>query len=313
MTMARGGKHQDGPCRDITNLFLKYRYDHKMKRSRFGYFLLGESQDVQSSYPLSGGPSRPGKEHLLGESVQEIELGEISHDSPVWSRAADQVKEAISQARDKISQLGKAEKRRLLRVVEDDSKYDAEIEMLSHSISQLIRQADRGIQDIGRMADQSVSGQEIILNVQKSLAMGLSDVSSELRRTQKEYMREVSRSVNSESSVKQILDAGFTDEQLLQMEDVESRVENRSIEISRIARSIHDLNSIFKDLGNLIVEQGTVLDRIDYNMENVVRDTNLANRELRKAEHIQKKSRVQKCIFVLVIFIFLNVVFLFLR
>ena len=48
------------------------------------------------------------------------------------------------------------------------------------------------------------------------------------------------------------------------------QVEQRDEEIRRIVESIAELQSIFKDLGNLVADQGTLLDRIDYNMEQTV-------------------------------------------
>jgi len=94
----------------------------------------------------------------------------------------------------------------------------------------------------------------------------------------------------------------------LELEGIESQVETRSQEITKIAKSINDLNSVFKELANLVVEQGTILDRIDYNMENVARDTAQANQELVKADETQKSGRVQKCILALIGFIFLNLI-----
>jgi syntaxin 16 len=47
-------------------------------------------------------------------------------------------------------------------------------------------------------------------------------------------------------------------------------VEQRDEEIRRIVESIAELQSIFADLANLVADQGTVLDRIDYNMEQTV-------------------------------------------
>lgn len=46
--------------------------------------------------------------------------------------------------------------------------------------------------------------------------------------------------------------------------------EPRDQEIQHIARSIEELSQIFKELAVLVIDQGTVLDRIDFNMEQVV-------------------------------------------
>lgn len=41
----------------------------------------------------------------------------------------------------------------------------------------------------------------------------------------------------------------------------------REEELRNLLRSIEELNSIFKDISILVIEQGTILDRIDYNIE----------------------------------------------
>jgi syntaxin 16 len=45
-------------------------------------------------------------------------------------------------------------------------------------------------------------------------------------------------------------------------------------------KSINDLASIFKDLSVLVIEQGTILDRIDYNVQEAKDNVQIAVKEL---------------------------------
>ncbi len=60
---------------------------------------------------------------------------------------------------------------------------------------------------------------------------------------------------------------------------------------------------IFKELAVLVIDQGTILDRIDYNMENAVEQTKEGIKHLQKAEDHQKNAMATKCIIVLVVLI----------
>ena len=46
-------------------------------------------------------------------------------------------------------------------------------------------------------------------------------------------------------------------------------ISERETEITHVVKSIQDLNELFKDLAVMIEDQGTVVDRIDYNIEKV--------------------------------------------
>lgn len=57
--------------------------------------------------------------------------------------------------------------------------------------------------------------------------------------------------------------------------DMTQRVRNK--EIKQLVQNINDLAVLFKDLSILVVEAGTILDRIDYNIEQAHKDVKQAN------------------------------------
>ena len=87
----------------------------------------------------------------------------------------------------------------------------------------------------------------------------------------------------------------------------------RDEEIVKIAKSIEELAAIFKELASLVIDQGTVLDRIDFNMENALADVKEGVQQLNKAEDHQKSAMSVKCIIGLVILIGILVLVLILK
>jgi len=62
---------------------------------------------------------------------------------------------------------------------------------------------------------------------------------------------------------------------------------------------MNDLAELFTDLSNLVVEQGTVLDRIDFNLQDSRHNIKKGNRELQKiidADNNPRVKAVQCCL-----------------
>lgn len=75
-----------------------------------------------------------------------------------------------------------------------------------------------------------------------------------------------------------------------QVQQVDLHLDERNQEIDRIASSIQDLATVMKDMSQLVIEQGTVLDRIDYNIEESQFKTQEATEQLRQAERYQRRG-----------------------
>ena len=67
---------------------------------------------------------------------------------------------------------------------------------------------------------------------------------------------------------------------LRQVEPLDFNLETRDRELTEIAKSIAQLAELFKDLSALVIDQGTLLDSVEYNIEQTAVQMEEAVREL---------------------------------
>lgn len=139
--------------------------------------------------------------------------------------------------------------------------------------------------------DQAAEG-VLARNVSSAMAAKVQEVSATLRNRQSTYLDQLK---GRESRTKEFLvddvfkdDSGMphgphgdsfgdgpggggllTQEQIQGMEEMDTVIRTRDMEISAISRSVAELADIFHELSSLVIDQGTLLDRIDYNIEQV--------------------------------------------
>ena len=109
------------------------------------------------------------------------------------------------------------------------------------------------------------------------------------------------------------IEQGLTKQELMKLEFLETNCDKRTQEIIHISKSVSELAQIFRDLSVLIVEQGSVLDRIDYNVEQTLDQFKSSKKHIDKAEKYQKKSTSSVVILFLLIMIAVCVIILILE
>lgn len=85
---------------------------------------------------------------------------------------------------------------------------------------------------------------------------------------------------------------------------------DRENEIHQIQQGITEINSIFRDLGTLVTEQGSHVDLIEENISTLAENTQHASQQLSKANDYQKKRRKWSCYCLTFLIIILLVVVL---
>lgn len=243
---------------------------------------------------------------------------------PSWVGDVDQVKSILSSIRTQMEDLRSLHASRVGSVFGRDlDDMEHRIESMTRDITDRFRKAERILKKVGA-ATQQAGGEEAAIgaNVQRSLAKQLQELSVSFRQSQRKYLAEVQAQKGGGGTTHfagigdlSTEEGGsfFTTQQVQVVDDLQEAIESRDQEISKIAQSIEELGTIFKELAVLVIDQGTILDRIDYNMETVVESTKTGVKQLEKAEKSQKNARPMKCIVCQVITIFILMVILILK
>ena len=244
---------------------------------------------------------------------------------PSWVADVDQVKSILQSIGTQMEDLRALHASRVGSVFGRDlDDMEQNIESMTRNITDRFRTAERILKRVGA-ATRRAGGEEAAIgaNVQRSLAKQLQELSVSFRQSQRKYLAEVQAQKGMGGASNHFAGIGdlsteeggsfFTTQQVQVVDDLQEAIESRDQEISKIAQSIEELGTIFKELAVLVIDQGTILDRIDYNMEAVVESTKTGVTQLEKAERAQKNARPMKCIVCLVITIVILMIILILK
>lgn len=202
----------------------------------------------------------------------------------------------------------------------DTSQLEHDIRIRSHRLTKLLHAVEQKVRNIPKQATELEPNErkvELVIrkNLQKRYATPLQELSVSFRKRQKAYLdklkeqRESSTS-KADSSMGTLIDVGdgqntksydarFSETQLLTVENASALAEERTRELTRVAENVNDLATLVKDIASLVVDQGTVLDRVDYNLEDAKLKTTGAVRELHIANRYQRKRHALCCIILL--------------
>lgn len=291
--------------RDLTTQYLRLRSAMHRKR--------GPEAD------MLGGASGAGAGGLAGQAGGPDGTGQdwSSNIAPVYVEMVNEISGDVRALEAKMAELRGAHEARV-RITFDPAAEEAKEQEVQILTAELTRGFNLAGGKLKRLAafEAGLDGTEMKVrkNMQRGLATRLHDLSTTFRRDQKQYIGTITK-LRKGQSLQELfgsaprgdVDEGFSDEQMHELAIAEEDVDERMREIQRIAKSVEDLAVLFKELATLIVEQGTILDRIDHNMETTVEATQKGVKELQDAEKFQKSARPIKCMLILMVLILIFV------
>ncbi|PGH17683.1 hypothetical protein AJ79_01045 [Helicocarpus griseus UAMH5409] len=318
--------------RDRTNLYISYRQSfahHPSKKPRY----LGAWNDHAETSSVSEerrGLMSGGGFEDDGDAVIEMDLL-----PPRWVDIQDEVTELLAGIAQKSARLDKLHQKHVLPGFGDEDVRKEEegmIEELTQDITRGFHDCQRAIKRIEAMVNEqkqqggaSKGDETMAKNIQISLAARVQEASAGFRKKQSTYLKKlrgldgmttplersatpVQNPYMDPSLIESDADKSYSQSTLLQTSQKQVNTNDTAImqrerEINDIARGIIELSDIFRDLQAMVIDQGTMLDRIDFNVERMTVDVKAADKELTVATNYQRRTTKRKILLLLILLV----------
>lgn len=321
--------------RDRTNLYLSYR--RTVPRTQISLPQYGDRFDAmdEEEAGLIGNRRKNGK---YRDKTEAIEMKPMI---PTMFEISKELDINLSMIKNEINELNSLYKKLIIVNKSDKKLIETKLDNLNYKILKDFEQCYILVKKFEYLQHNhqklslnfSQSDLEILANYKKNYARKIQDNSLNFRNLQNNYIKFLR---DDEDEFDNLLP---TNSLLVEDEDREKLNKNdpnieeystqvlkqaqvdpnskylmkRDQEISKLAMGILEISTIFKEMESLVVDQGTMLDRIDYNLQNTVQDLKQSDKELIKATGYQKRTTKCKIIFLLSLIVFALVIVVLLK
>uniref|UniRef100_A0A2H8TQB2 Syntaxin-16 n=1 Tax=Melanaphis sacchari TaxID=742174 RepID=A0A2H8TQB2_9HEMI len=318
--------------RSLTDIFLLMRTNSIQSRGIYSF-----QGSKHNDYDTDSDESINDKAALMeaGRSMvktNSIEMRSQEKAPPTWTGLLEDAQYSITRLQNKLKELQSLQDAQVLRPTLDDSSLqEKHIQDLTLDITRIFGSTKKIIQQI-RLHSNGLSGNkesQLSYNVSSALVSSLQNLFNEFRNSQQIYLNKIKHreamsshmcfDTEENTSNSDLLDmfgnssSNSFGQQLQMQQSNQSQTfaailieeENAKMaaqwehEANQISSSVLELNNIFKDLAHMVVQQGSVLDRIDYNIEQTEIRVKKGAAELIKAEKYHRSNRKMKCILIL--------------
>ena len=193
---------------------------------------------------------------------------------------------------------------------EDEEKEAARkaIDKQSSEIAKLLKELERMVKTgVKPSAEANPDEQRAALGCQKHLVTNLNVLVNSFKDGQTLYAEQVKRHdakakkfqnlgttevqerLEREDRIAEYMEMGYSQVEIQELLTLDQQAQEQNNEVQAILASVKELHEMFTEMNDLIMEQGTVLDRIDYNLTSAVKKLDKGNEQLKKAREHQKK------------------------
>ena len=313
-----------GIIRDQTKLFNEYRtnfqnrFFHNLEKDIFD-----DTKKLLSSSFLFIEKADNKNTKLL--NYDQIELEDISYnlDNSNYVESYKKVNNILDELLTNFASLKSFQQERIKpKFVDEDiqnKKIDGEIDKLIIKMMKKIKFCEALTKMIKeKKSEVNTSLEKVKNNIKIFLTTKIQNFSNEFRQNQQQYLKYLkdmgiiiySNEDKNNKSESLLNDNDDEKKNFLYTkdDDVNIQIKKRDEDIDILVKSINELSGIFKDLQNIVQEQGTILDRIDYNINISYENSQEGLKNIKKAEQHNNESCFRNAILLLFFIIFVETI-----
>jgi len=195
----------------------------------------------------------------------------------------------------------------------ENKKLSKSIKGLAQEMSEDLKNCEILIKEIindNQEDNISISNLQIKENMKNNILSKLKYFTKKFKLNQELYINKFHDFVgdedfgNTSMRNKEINEKGKND--FLAVQENNEQLRRRDNDLNILLNSVNELAQLFKDMQTLVMEQGTILDRIDYNIDIASTNINKGKNNIIKAEKHMKNNCFRNVIIVLIICIFIE-------
>ena len=214
-----------------------------------------------------------------------------------------------------VSTLQEKQQQRLMPKFDDqeNKKLNRSIKNLGVEMSKDLKDCEiiikEIINDTNKDSSLDINNEQIKQNMKQNVLTKLNEFTKKFKLNQEIYTNKFKDFAVGEDmvnmSMRKDMDLKGSNDFLTTQEN-NDQLRRRDNELNNLLDSVNELAQIFKDMQTLVMQQGTILDRIDYNIDIASTNVTKGKKSIVKADQHMKNNCFRNVIIVLIVCIFIE-------
>ena len=198
-------------------------------------------------------------------------------------------------------------------IKEISTEMTQELKQCQNILKEIIDDKD-DLNDINNFSELNVTNAQIKQNMKQNLITKLNDFTKKFKLNQELYNNKFQDFVIDEEMANKSFAIRKNEEKnsndFLSTQENNDQLQRRDEDLTNLLKSVNELAQIFKDMQTLVMEQGTILDRIDYNIDIASSNISKGKKNITKADKHMKNNCFRNVIIILIVIIFIEALLL---